>query len=1089
MSVSSPAAVNEQGDDLSSGSEKSSSSKDGVSSFRQPSTSSLSSSSRGPKSFSSVPASGQATRECREPQQEGETEKGAGRRRRSCRGQVLSGSFPSPLFDALVLALVEKYADPEGLVGLLESRCTPTRIQQREEECSHLPDSVSSSASLPSPAFHLGRLHDEEPEAHACRQANAGGSNAERLQPAASTQPPGRDRRVSKEANETRSSTLLLFSCPIFVLLRALVNRLCERSASLEACDEEGIDSSDSYAATRREGHRDGVPNATLSARGAANLGGDNRGSKEGGQENPSCQDARRTCATSQPQSSHGSATARPLQGASIRNAASPASPRSHFSFLSSYRRPRPAETVVECLGLPLSSLFCVRPLLRKEAQESLDLLAGEAACRLAETPSESSRPRRFTSVQPSPVSCGGGDGPRSDRESSSASGGDDAFVEISGLSGGLTQVERCLFRLQKLASELPFSSTVEWQSACVTEGLLPVLSLSSVSPCDGSRLCSNAALGTCSRLGDARYGAAGRGDSARTKEGERGDWDALLDDLWKRRMMNSEEEDVGGLCVEQAEAFLEMCLSLHAPRRTFTASAFPSPQEPEDDNGEVQEVGGSSASARRSAGLNPDGRACEDAANPTSGSSTFTSFPFLQYFWNAENMPSSQAWALRQARPVFVDPRQEASFYRRVSSAANELLSVFVTSQERKAKALLVGLANRQLATRSRQPGCGRGRISVAQSLSPRKATNGVQVNKEEGCEEGEDAGDDYGDRRTTPLSPHDLKAHLLLYVCGNNELNTTWRHLGARLLLTLPATNLATLRDVLPVQDPRYERCLSGALSCHELVSLLFRFFAPFADERVERKETRSQTRRLFNPDGLEEMRENSKDKQHVQPIQLLTEPGPFLDVKWSVCDSFVSCCLFVVLGLVATSATLCDPGAPHALRVVALLSLQNVRPPGGKHLSPSLRSSLAATSSLSSPFPASRHVGSGHERGLSTAARSRHAEPGRAENEPEPANETEIEDFERLARTIGCASPSMALITSTVAQISRENDAPALLNLWVLIKLFSLLNALGCRASAEPLGVPGVLCDSRRALCSQLPACPVVRATTAWRRKRQP
>ncbi|KFH12170.1 hypothetical protein TGVAND_464970 [Toxoplasma gondii VAND] len=510
--------------------------------------------------------------------------------------------------------------------------------------------------------------------------------------------------------------------------------------------------------------------------------------------------------------------------------------------------------------------------------------------------------------------------------------------------------------------------------------------------------------------LGDSSYGATGRGDSARAKVGERGDRNALLDDLGKRRMMHTEEEDVGeGLCVEQAEDFLKMCLSLHAPRRTFTLNAFPGPQETEDDDGEVQEVGGSSASARRSAGLKSDGRPCEDAAHPTSGTSAFTSFPFLQYFWDAENMPSSQAWALRQARPVFVNARQEASFYLTVSSAANELLSVFVTSQERKAKALLVGLASRQLATRSRQPGCGAGRVSVAHSLSPRKATKDLQVSRAEGCEEGEDLGDDDGGRRTTPLSPHDLKAHLLLYICGNNELNTTWRHLGARLLFTLPATNLATLRDVLPVQNPRHERCLSGALSCHELVSLLFRFFAPFADETAERKETRSQTRRLFNHEELEEKRENPKTKQQVQPIQLLT-----------------------VLGLVATSATLCDPGAPHALRVVALLSLQNVRPPGGKRLSPSLLSSLSVTSSLSSSFPASYHVGRGNLRGLSTAALSRHAEPGRAEDESEPANELEIEDVERLARMIGCASPSMALITSTVAQISREDDAPALLNL---------------------------------------------------------
>ncbi|KFG54116.1 hypothetical protein TGFOU_248540B [Toxoplasma gondii FOU] len=218
-----------------------------------------------------------------------------------------------------------------------------------------------------------------------------------------------------------------------------------------------------------------------------------------------------------------------------------------------------------------------------------------------------------------------------------------------------------------------------------------------------------------------------------------------------------------------------------------------------------------------------------------------------------------------------------------------------------------------------------------------------------------------------------------------------------------------VSSAANELLVQNPRHERCLSGALSCHELVSLLFRFFAPFADETAERKETRSQTRRLFNHEELEEKRENPKTKQQVQPIQLLT-----------------------VLGLVATSATLCDPGAPHALRVVALLSLQNVRPPGGKRLSPSLLSSLSVTSSLSSSFPASYRVGRGNLRGLSTAALSRHAEPGRAEDESEPANELEIEDVERLARMIGCASPSMALITSTVAQISREDDAPALLNL---------------------------------------------------------
>ncbi|KFG64398.1 hypothetical protein TGRUB_429440, partial [Toxoplasma gondii RUB] len=794
MSISSPVAVNEQGDVLSSGSEKSSSSRNVLSSFRRPSAASLSSSSLASKSFSSMPASDQALQECREPRQEGESDRLAGRHRRSCRNRVLSESFPSPLFDALVHALVEKYADPEGLVGLLASRCTPTRIQQREDECSHLPDSVSSSASLPSPALRLGKPHDEEPDAHACRQAQTGGSNAERLQPAASAQPPRRDRRTTpRESNETRSATLLLSSCPVFVLLRALVNRLCEQVASSEACDEEGMDSSHSDAATRREGHRGVVLSATLSARDAANLGGGNRGR-------------------------------------------------------------------------------------------------------------------------------------------------------------------------------------------------------------------------TCWGLGDSSYGATGRGDSARAKVGERGDRNALLDDLGKRRMMHTEEEDVGeGLCVEQAEDFLKMCLSLHAPRRTFTLNAFPGPQETEDDDGEVQEVGGSSASARRSAGLKSDGRSCEDAAHRTSGTSAFTSFPFLQYFWDAENMPSSQAWALRQARPVFVNARQEASFYLRVSSAANELLSVFVTSQERKAKALLVGLASRQLATRSRQPGCGAGRVSVAHSLSPRKATKDLQVSRAEGCGEGEDSGDDDGGRRTTPLSPHDLKAHLLLYICGNNELNTNWRHLGARLLFTLPATNLATLRDVLPVQNPRHERCLSGALSCHELVSLLFRFFAPFADETAERKETRSQTRRLFNHEELEEKRENPKTKQQVQPIQLLT-----------------------VLGLVATSATLCDPGAPHALRVVALLSLQNVRPPGGKRLSPSLLSSLSVTSSLSSFFPASYHVGRGNLRGLSTAALSRHAEPGRAEDESEPANELEIEDVERLARMIGCASPSMALITSTVAQISREDDAPALLHL---------------------------------------------------------
>ncbi|EPR63531.1 hypothetical protein TGGT1_408630 [Toxoplasma gondii GT1] len=1009
MSVSSPVAVNEQGDVLSSGSEKSSSSRNVLSSFRRPSAASLSSSSLAPKSFSSMPASDQALQECREPRQEGESDRLAGRHRRSCRNRVLSESFPSPLLDALVHALIEKYADPEGLVGLLTSRCTPTRIQHREDECSHLPDSVSSSASLPSPALHLGRPHDEEPDAHACRQAQTGGSNAERLQPAVSAQPPRRDRRTTpRESNETRSATLLLSSCPVFVLLRALVNRLCERAASSEACNEEGMDSSHSDAATRREGHRGVVLSATLSARDAANLGGGNRGSKEGGQGDPSCQGARGTCATSQSLSSHGSATTRPRQGALIGNVASPASPRSHCSFLASSRRPRPAESVVECLGLPLASLFCIRPLLRKEAQKSLDLLAGESACRLAQIPSEASRTRRFTSVERFPVSCGGSEGPRSDKESSSGSGGDAAFTEIPGPSTAPTQVERCLFSLQKLASKLPFSSTVEWQSACVAEGLLPVLPPSS--SCDGSGLCSNASLGTCWGLGDSSYGATGRGDSARAKVGERGDRNALLDDLGKRRMMHTEEEDVGeGLCVEQAEDFLKMCLSLHAPRRTFTLNAFPGPQETEDDDGEVQEVGGSSASARRSAGLKSDGRPCEDAAHPTSGTSAFTSFPFLQYFWDAENMPSSQAWALRQARPVFVNARQEASFYLTVSSAANELLSVFVTSQERKAKALLVGLASRQLATRSRQPGCGAGRVSVAHSLSPRKATKDLQVSRAEGCEEGEDLGDDDGGRRTTPLSPHDLKAHLLLYICGNNELNTTWRHLGARLLFTLPATNLATLRDVLPVQNPRHERCLSGALSCHELVSLLFRFFAPFADETAERKETRSQTRRLFNHEELEEKRENPKTKQQVQPIQLLT-----------------------VLGLVATSATLCDPGAPHALRVVALLSLQNVRPPGGKRLSPSLLSSLSVTSSLSSSFPASYHVGRRNLRGLSTAALSRHAEPGRAEDESEPANELEIEDVERLARMIGCASPSMALITSTVAQISREDDAPALLNL---------------------------------------------------------
>ncbi|KYK68170.1 hypothetical protein TGPRC2_248540, partial [Toxoplasma gondii TgCatPRC2] len=84
---------------------KSSSSRNVLSSFRRPSAASLSSSSLAPKSVSSMPASDQALQECREPRQEGESDRLAGRHRRSCRNRVLSESFPSPLFDALVHAL------------------------------------------------------------------------------------------------------------------------------------------------------------------------------------------------------------------------------------------------------------------------------------------------------------------------------------------------------------------------------------------------------------------------------------------------------------------------------------------------------------------------------------------------------------------------------------------------------------------------------------------------------------------------------------------------------------------------------------------------------------------------------------------------------------------------------------------------------------------------------------------------------------------------------------------------------------------------------------------------------------------------
>ncbi|PFH38152.1 hypothetical protein BESB_004930 [Besnoitia besnoiti] len=855
--------------------------------------------------------------------------------------RALRGTLSSPLLDILADALVEKYADPAALLASLSS--AQTRLPPGGSVS--IAAASPSSASAPPCGIKLAETRRDGIMSPRSDQQN----KVAHLNPSGDGPRGASARRQQCEAGEEQAASSLLSSCPVFILLSALLVRVSGGRGAF-------CDASVSADIVRRA-------------------------------FTPSASSLRESEARHQSAAAAGNGE-RKLNTGGLGRAETTAA------------------LVVEQLGLPIASLFSLRVLLRKGARRALDLLASVVASALT----------------------GGCKGAQT-------------------LSAAPRTASPIAARLTRIACLLPFASLADWLDTCTVEGLfLPLLGCAS-SPFPASHL---GAQGKRAGVSDESRAAPKTSNAPtrcqrRTSDGPVSFPRETGGELG-RPVGDAETEAGAGACIsrEQTEELVERYLALQAPHPDLDFGWACEPKDAEECGDEEK----LEQKPRRSESL----LVAAVERNIEAAGAKASADEFL----HARAFP-----------PFLADAREDARACSSLAAAADELVSVFLLSEATTAKRLLLGLASLHLG-RTRMPtqkntqaigalpepnapadAPSQGHPCASQYSAPmgdapsgaarptRPAFAGPNPPFQRLCKNEHEEGDA---ERAKHLSPNSVKAHLLLYVCGERRLNHAWRRLASLLLLNLPPTNLTNLRDTLPAQDSRYERCLTGAAASHRLLVLLLSVFDPFAEGQRARKETRSQTRRVF--EGTQPEPREGKERQHVQPVLMLT-----------------------VLGLVGACATLCDPEAVHALRLMALIALQNLSGSAAQRRE-RLSSRVQSLRPPGGAPPLERH-GGGRRAGVSSDGYEASDGEGTDREEAEEAEEAEgdgeVEDVDRLRTLLAGASPFMALLSGTAGDIYRERDSCSLLNL-ACARIAVSIGAIPPQWSSSPASQPPPVSPSR-------------------------